>query len=130
VAGHAVRLPVLSRRPPHRDTHNFADWNDPEPIYVGTDRYGIPIYVQAYATASGEGVGAGHTVKIHQGFHSTIDTAILGAPASRPPTQMEMQAFVLLHEIGHLTGATVHTTNEIAPVNARITDACFKNFNF
>ena len=54
-----------------------------------------------------------------------------GRPPVRTPTQTELQAHVLLHEIGHLTGATVHASNGAhAAVDARITESCFKDFNY
>lgn len=90
----------------------------------GRDMYGR---VASYAKAAEQNGGAGLDVTIYQTFHGTIDRSILlRTDLIEPPSDLEMQAFVLLHEIGHLTGAVQHPPNEIAAINSRITSDCLK----
>ncbi|TDD29601.1 hypothetical protein E1287_30700 [Actinomadura sp. KC06] len=81
----------------------------------------------AYAAASGQGIGSGGTIRIFEPFLTVNDVGLFGgARLNRPPTRLDMQQLILLHELGHLTGVTEHKRNEIAPINAKIADVCLK----
>jgi hypothetical protein len=92
--------------------------------YAGRDMYGN---VASYAKAADQNGGAGLDITIYQTFHGDIDRGILlRTDLIEPPSDLEMRAFVLLHEVGHLTGAVQHPPTEIAAINSRITADCLE----
>jgi hypothetical protein len=103
----------------------FADSNAPAFIFLDNGYLSMPIAVPTFASSEGEGIGAGHVVTTYEAFHTLYDPGVFGRPLRRQPTQTEQQALILLHEIGHLTGATPRHFNDVPEINGRITDACF-----
>ena len=87
----------------------------------------------AVATAGPVGSGTNGNITLHPDFfNQSAMTYTPGwmptvAPLTRAPTFLEMQALVLLHEVGHLTGANNHGRWEPGRVfNAMLLDRCLK----